>query len=233
MSQDKKSRCENCIIKQLNMLKALTKNELKTISDCKVTKSIKKGDVLFKEGEKLQGIYCVRKGVSKLSKGGDNGRDHIVRIANKSKVLGLRSIAAKEKTNLSAIALENMEVCFIPKEIITNALTNNVNFTRSTLSHMAVDLRFADNALVNMAQKNVAQRIAEALLYLKSNFGEDVDGYLLLILKREELANLVGTAKEACIRTLTKFNKEGWISTKGKQIKIKDEKALIKLIKGV
>lgn len=226
------SRCENCIIRQLNALKSLTKEELKTISDTKVTKTIKKGEVIFNEGEKLNGVFCVRNGVSKLSKSGDTGKDHIVRIASKGQVLGHRSIIAKEKTNLSAVALDTMEVCYIPKKLITNSIKKNPDFTQSALQHMAIDLRFADNALVNMAQKTVQQRIAEALLYLEENFGLDKEGYLLLILKREDIANLVGTAKEACIRTLTKFKNKGWISTNGKRIKIEDEKALSRLVEG-
>lgn len=232
MEIENKSRCENCIIKRLNALKALSKEELKSISNCRVIKTLKKGEVIFSEGEKLNGVYCVRKGISKLSKGGDNGRDHIVKITDKNQVLGLRSIIAKEKTNLSAIALENMEVCFIPKPLILEYLSNNQDFTLSTLEHMAIDLKFAENALVNMAQKNVPQRLAEALIYVKNNFGTDTEGFLNLILKREDFANLIGTSKEVCIRTLTIFKKEKWILTRGKSIKIENEKALLKLVKG-
>jgi len=67
MKDQHTSRCENCIIRQLNSLKALNKEELKKISDSKVTKSVKKGEAIFEEGEKLNGVFCVRDGVSKLS----------------------------------------------------------------------------------------------------------------------------------------------------------------------
>jgi len=50
-----------------------------------------------------------------------------------------------------------------------------------------------------------------------------------MTLTREEIANILGTAKETCIRALTSFKKQGWISTDGKRIKIKDQKALLKL----
>lgn len=233
MENHQKSRCENCIVRQLNALKKLTKDELKIISDSKISKTIEKGEIIFNEGEKLKGVFCVRKGVSKLSKSSDTGRDHIVKIASKGQVLGQRSIIAKEKTNLSAVALDTMEVCYIPKKLITNSLKKNPEFTQKALELMAIDLRFADNALVNMAQKTVQQRIAEALLYLEKNFGVDADGYILLVLKREDIANLVGTAKEACIRIITKLKKEGIISTDGKRIKIVDDKALYRLVEGI
>lgn len=233
MESENQSRCENCIIRQLNALKMLSKEELKNISECKVTKVIQKGDIIFKEGEMLNGIFCVRKGVTKLTKGNDNGRNHIVKIASKGDVLGRRSIIANEKTNLSAQALDTMEVCYVPKKLILDSLNNNPKFTQATLETMAIELGFTENALVNMAQKTVPQRIAEALRYLEYNFGKDAEGYLNLILKREDIAGIVGTAKEACIRTLTTFKNKGYISTEGKRIKIEDDKALYRIVEGL
>ncbi|MEP0262587.1 Crp/Fnr family transcriptional regulator [Dokdonia sp.] len=233
MDDHQEGRCENCIIRQLNALKALSKEELKRISDSKVMKSVKKGDALFQEGEKLNGVFCVRNGVSKLSKMSDNGKDQIVKIATKGEVLGQRSVITEEKTNLSAVALNDMEVCYIPKNHLTDNISNNVEFTKAILVHMANDLKFADDVIVNMAQKTVKQRIAETLRYLEKNFGTDRDGYIAMTLTREDIANVVGTAKEACIRTLTIFKKEGWITTDGKRIKIEDGKALYRLIEGL
>ncbi len=233
MEEYQEERCENCIIRQLNSLKALSKDELKKISDSKVTKSIKKGEAIFTEGERLNGVFCVRDGVSKLSKISDNGKDTIVKIAAKGEVLGQRSVIADEKANLSAVALNNMELCYIPKKHLTDSLSVNPLFTKAILIHMANDLKFADNIIVNMAQKNVRQRVAEVLTYLYDNFGVDNEDFIKLTLTREDIANVVGTAKEACIRTLTSFRKEGWISTKGKRIKLNDKPALQKLIDGI
>ncbi|MFD1063993.1 Crp/Fnr family transcriptional regulator [Winogradskyella litorisediminis] len=233
MKDHHEGRCENCIIRQFNALKALNKVELKKISDSKITKSVKKGDAIFSEGEKLNGVFCVRNGVSKLSKMSDNGKDTIVKIATKGEVLGQRSVITEETTNLSAVALNDMEVCYIPKTHISESINNNPLFTKAILKHMAKDLKFADNIIVNMAQKTVKQRVAEALIYLEKNFGVDDEGYITMTLTREDIANVVGTAKEACIRTLTTFKKEDWIITDGKRILIKDKKALNKLVEGL
>jgi len=226
-------RCENCIIREFNSLKALKKEELKRISDSKVTKLIKKGEPIFEEGEKLNGVFCVRNGVSKLSKMSDNGKDQIVKIATKGEVLGQRSVITEEKTNLSAVALNDMEVCYIPKLHITDSLNNNPTFTKAVLVHMAKDLKFADDVIVNMAQKTVKQRIAETLLYLEKTFNTDEEGYISMILTREDIAGVVGTAKEACIRALTAFKKEGLIVTSGKRIKIKGKKELQLIVDGL
>lgn len=226
------SRCENCIIRQFNSLRAMSKEELKKVSDSKTTKTVKKGESLFEEGDKLNGVYCVRNGVSKMSKLSPNGKDQIVKLATKGEVMGQRSVIAEEHANLSAVAVSDMEVCFIPKESITSTLQKNPNFTLEVLRHMANELREADDVIVNMSQKTVKQRIAEAFLYLKNNFGEDADGFLALTLSREDIANVVGTATESAIRIISEFKKNGFIHTSGKRIGIKDERKLRDLVEG-
>lgn len=226
------SRCENCIIRKFNALRAMNKEELKAVSDSKVTKTVKKGELIFDEGDKLGGVYCVREGVTKLSKLSSNGKDQIVKLASKGEVLGQRSVVAEEHSNLSATAVNDMEVCFVPKEAIINTLHKNPDFTYEVLRHMAHDLREADDVIVNMSQKTVKQRIAEALLYLKNRFGEDKDGYLALVLSREDIANVVGTATESCIRILSEFRKEGLIRTSGKKMAIADIRGLQDLVDG-
>lgn len=226
------SRCENCIIRQFNSLRAMSKEELKKVSDSKITKTVKKGESLFQEGEKLNGVFCVRNGVSKLSKLSANGKDQIVKLASKGEVIGQRSVIAEESTNLSAVAVNDMEVCFIPKESINHTLQKNPNFTLEVLRHMAHDLKEADDVIVNISQKTVKQRIAEAFLYLKNNFGEDKDGFLMLTLSREDISNVVGTATESAIRIISEFKKKGYIQTSGKKIGIKDERKLKEIVEG-
>ena len=226
------SRCENCIIRQFNSLRAMSKEELQQVSDSKVTKKVKKGEHLFDEGEKLNGVYCVRNGVSKLSKLSANGKDQIVKLATKGEVIGQRSVISEEHTNLSAVAVSDMEVCFIPKESINHTLQKNPNFTLEVLRHMAHDLKEADDVIVNISQKTVKQRIAEAFLYLKNNFGEDEEGFLALTLSREDISNVVGTATESAIRIISEFKKKGLIHTSGKRIGIKNERKLMEMVEG-
>jgi CRP/FNR family transcriptional regulator len=227
-----KTRCENCIVRQFNALRAMSKEELKKVSDSKTSKIVRKGETIFEEGEKLNGVFCVRNGVSKLSKLSLNGKDQIVKLVTKGEVLGQRSVIVDETANLSATAIDDMEVCFIPKDHIVQVLQTNPNFTVEVLRHMAHDLKEADDVIVNMSQKTVKQRIAEAFLYLKSNFGEDKEGYLILTLSREEMANVVGTATESCIRIISEFKKKALIKTSGKKIGIADERGLKALVKG-
>ncbi|WP_370478299.1 Crp/Fnr family transcriptional regulator [Tamlana flava] len=219
-------KCEQCIIKQFNSLKALTKEELVRISGCKTTKTIKKGEVIFEEGETINGVYCVKDGICKLSKLSENGKDQIVKMVVKGDLLGQRSLISNESSNLQAVALNDMEVCFIPKSEIIADLQKNPKFSFEVLKEMAHDLKEADDFIVNMAQKSVKQRLAETLIYIYNSFGVNPDNTLSVLLSREDFANIVGTATESAIRVLSQFKKEGLISTVGKQIRIEDLEGL-------
>lgn len=219
-------KCEQCIIKQFNSLKSLTKEELMRVSNCKTSHVIKKGTVLFDEGDAINGVYCVKDGICKLSKLSENGKDQIVKMVIKGQLIGQRSLVTNENSNLQATALNDMEVCFIPKSEIVADLQKNPKFSYDMLKDMARDLKEADDVIVNMAQKSVRQRLAETLIYIHDSFGVNPDGTLSVLLSREDFANIVGTATESAIRVLSQFKKEGMISTHGKYIKIEDLNAL-------
>lgn len=220
------SKCEQCIVRQFSSLKALTKDELIKMADCKTSFTIKKGEPIFEEGETVNGVYCVKEGVCKMTKLSDNGKDQIVKLAKSGELLGQRSMISDEVANLSAIALEDMQVCFIPKTEIMGFFSQNNQFSMNMMKSICGDLKEADDHMVDMAQKNVKQRLAETLLYLEENFGVNEDKSLKLQLSREELAGMIGTATESCIRLLSEFNKSGIIELVGKKITLKDKSKL-------
>lgn len=224
------SKCEQCIVREFSAIKALKKEELLRIADCKTSYTIKKGEPIFYEGDTLNGIYCIKDGVCKLSKLSDNGKDQIVKLVKKGELLGQRSLISEESTNLSAIAIEDMQVCFIPKQEILQFFNENNQFSLNMMKSVCGDLKDADDTMVNLAQKTVKQRLAEVLIKLETDFGIHEDGSLKIQLSREEIAGMIGTATESCIRLLSEFNKEGWISLQGKKITITNKKELQKIV---
>jgi CRP-like cAMP-binding protein len=226
MATAHKSRCENCIIRQLNELKTLSKEELKSISDSKSELRVPKGESLFEEGKKLNGVFCVRSGSSKLSKMNENGKQHIVKIAPKGEVLGKRSLLSQENAQLSAYALEDMEVCFIPKVEINQHIENNLQFTQELLKKFAQDLKESQEKQTAFAQQTVVQRLAATLLYLQEESGIDKEGYISLSITREDLASVIGTATESCIRLISQLKKKNIITTQAKRIKILNQEML-------
>ncbi len=214
------SKCEQCIVRQFSSFKALSKEELQKLAVCKTSYSIKKGEIIFEEGESINGVYCIKDGICKLSKLSANGKDHIVKLVKSGGLLGQRSMISEEPANLSAIALENMEVCFIPKHEIMNYFNANNAFSMQMMKTICDDLKDADDHMVAMAQKTVKERLIDTLLYLESNFGTDENGFLQLQLSRDELAGMIGTATESCIRLLSELNKNELIELSNKKIKI-------------
>ncbi len=223
------SKCEQCIVRQFSSLKALGKEELLKMADCKTSYTIKKGELIFEEGEITNGIYCVKDGVCKLSKLSSNGKDQIVKLVKPGELLGQRSMISEEPANLSAVALEDMEVCFIPKTEIMHFFNQNNQFSMNVMKSICGDLKEADEHMVDMAQKSVKERLAGTLIYLEETFGKDTDGALHLQLSREELAGMIGTATESCIRLLSELNKTNLIELLGKRIKIIDKNKLRRL----
>jgi CRP-like cAMP-binding protein len=223
------SKCEQCIVREFSSLKALNKDELIKLSECKTSRIIKKGENIFEEGENVNGIFCIKDGICKLTKLSPNGKDHIVKLVTKGELLGQRSMISDEPANLSAIALEDMQVCFIPKNEVMGFFDKNNQFSMNVMKTICGDLKVSDEHMVNMAQKSVKERLAETLIYLHENFGTNTDGTLKVQLSRDELASMIGTATESCIRLLSDFNKLGLIELLGKKIVLKDINKIKKL----
>jgi CRP/FNR family transcriptional regulator, polysaccharide utilization system transcription regulator len=222
-------KCEQCIVREFSSLRALNKEELLKMANCKTSFIIKKGEHIFEEGESVNGIFCIKDGVCKLSKLSANGKDQIVKLVKPGELLGQRSMISDEPTNLSAVALEDMEVCFIPKKEVMQFFDKNNQFSMNVMKTICGDLKEADDHMVSMAQKTVKERLAETLIYLEETFGKNEDNSLRIQLSREELAGMIGTATESCIRILSEFNKNGWIELHGKRISLVDRSKLKRL----
>jgi CRP-like cAMP-binding protein len=215
-------KCEQCIVRELSSLKALNKGELLRLAECKTSRTIKKGEPIFEEGDVVNGIYCITSGICKMSKLSANGKDQIVKLIKAGELLGQRSMISDEPANLSAVALEDMEVCFIPKGEVLNFFDTNNQFSMNLMKTICGDLKETSDHLVSISQKTVKERLAETLIYLQDTFGKNEDGSLHIQLSREELAGMIGTATESCIRLLSDFNKLGLIELNGKKIILKD-----------
>lgn len=225
-------KCDQCIVRQFNSLKQLSKDELIRISACKTSKIIRKGETLFEEGDHINGVFCIKDGVCKVSKMSENGKNQIVNLVKRGDLIGERSLISDEVSNLNAVALDDVEVCFIPKEEILKDLEKNSNFTMDILKIMASSLKQADNIIVDMAQKSVKQRLAETLLNLQDKFGTNDEGAINIHLSREDIANIIGTATESAIRLLSGLKKSGIIEFLKKDIKIIDKKELVRISNG-
>lgn len=224
--------CQQCIIREFSTLKSLNNEDLKSMSEEKDVLRFKKGDIIFSEGNTLNGVYCIKQGICKMSKLNTNGKEQIVKFIKGGDMLGYRSVLSEEPVSLSVTALKDMEACFIPKKEIFDAIKANSKFSLDMMRTVCHDLRDANMSISNMAQKSVKERLADTLIFLKETFGEDNNGYLDIILTREEFSSVIGTATESAIRLLSEFKKNKLIALDGKRVKILNETELLKMSQG-
>lgn len=222
--------CENCPSVSKGVFCQLAHDELKEVSDHKVTNVYKKGQTLFVQGNHPFGLYCISSGNIKVTKVGNDGKESIVRIASAGDVLGHRSLFTDQYYTATATALEDTKVCFLDKKFIMKVIQENPSVSMNVIEKLSTDMGAAENKLSSLHQKNVRERLAELLLLLKESHGEEQDdGKTLIKLKltREEMATMIGTANETLIRFMSEFKEEGLIEQVGKQIFITDEEKLI------
>ena len=218
--------CKKCFVKEFTAFQALSSEELEEVSHHKNEMRFKRGDVIFNEGSILNGVFCVKRGKCKLTKLSPNGKNQIVKFIKDGDMLGHRSVLSEEPVNLSAVALEDMKVCFIPKSDVIKSIHANKCFSKIMFKVICHELKEAHSKLTNMAQKTVRERLADTLLFLDETFGEDAQGYLNIRLSREEIANAIGTSTESAIRSLSEMNKEQLVFLFGKKIKLLKKKRL-------
>lgn len=227
------TRCEKCSVRNQNALKTLNEGQLCCISEHKTSIVIKKGEVIFEEGDMLPGVYCISEGFCKLTKLSFGGKNQIVRFVTKGDILGQKSIITKRPVSLTATALADVQACLIPKEDFQNSFAENHFFSSELFKNICDELKQADDAILDLAQKTVKQRLAHTLMFLEEIFGKDHDGYINMQLSREEIGTMIGSATESLIRMLSEFTKNGWIETKAKRIKVLNRKQLDKTSQGM
>ncbi|MBZ4191056.1 Crp/Fnr family transcriptional regulator [Niabella sp. 3A5MI-3] len=212
---------------QHSFFSRLKEEELTDLEKNKTCSFAKKGQVIFAESGTPRGLFCIGRGKIKLSATGLDGKEQILRLANTGDIIGYRSLLSNDRYHCTATALEDVEYCYIEKECFLHFVHSNPDFCSAVFQKISADLRNAEELIVSMSQKNVRERMAEALLFLKATYGLESDGTTLNIqLSRTELADYVGTSTESAIRILSEFNHDKLICLSGKKIKLLNEEKL-------
>lgn len=221
--------CQHCQARFGSIFCKAEGEQLATLNASKVCSLYKKGQVIFQEGAHSFGIYCINSGKIKLSHSGDDGREQIIRLVKAGDIMGYKALLSGERYTATAIALEDAQVCFIPKDLFLSVLQSDPSLSLEMMRILSSELRKAELKITHLAQKPVRERLAETLLFIHETYGVESDGQTLNVrLSREEIANLVGTATESAIRLLSEFKKEGMIELEGKKIRLLNMKSMIK-----
>ena len=216
----------NCDLTSCSFCKLCMKEWLPAIDANRKTIKLKKGELLFKEGEKVTGIYFLNSGSAKVHKKWGE-KELIVRFAKKGDIVGHRGLGNDIYFPVSGTALEPSVVCFIEIYFFLASLKVNHEFLFQLMMFFAEELKVSERRMRNLAHMPVKGRISQALLSLQEKFGQTKDGYIDIILSKQDLASYAGTTYETVFRFMSEFEKDKIISTDGKKIMLSDKARLL------
>lgn len=208
----------------------LNGDEKRMITDSFTIHHFKKNQIIYAEREEPEFLWCLLKGKAKLYKDGVGGRQQITRLISPVQYFGYRAYFAKENYVSSASAFESSTIGTLPMELVERLIRSNNDLAMFFIHELSCNLGGSDTKIVNLTQKHIRGRLAEALLLLADNYGlEDDESTLKIYMSREDLANLSNMTTSNAIRTLMAFSEERLIIVDGRKIKIIDEPQLRKI----
>lgn len=217
-----KVKCSECETRGRSLLCSLKEVDLTIIDESKIHQHFKAGQNLFYAGNPSAGVYCILSGTVKLEVQDEDGKTQIAQVYSKGGMIGYRALFSNEEYLSSAVAVEQTELCFIPKSTILELVKKNPDLALNFLKQLSNDIRMMETRLHRVSSNSAVERIAEALLFLRENFQEKN-------WTRKEISEWASTTTETVIRTLADFEAEGLIEQKGRLITIlKRDKLLSK-----
>jgi len=203
--------------------------DFELLSSNKTEQVYKKAEIIFREGGFPSGIFYIIEGKVKKYKIDNDGKEQIIYVANTGELIGYHAILAGDRYPDSAATLEESKIAFIPKEDFLITLQQSPTLTNRLLKTLSHEFAVLANSLTLFAQKSVRERLALQLIVLREKYKVNFQPGLPVEINmgRDDLASLVGTARENVVRLLTEFKEAGIVQTKGRKIIVLDVTKLI------
>ncbi len=203
--------------------------DLKKLSQDRKIKKYKKKEMIFSEGTHPVGLYFLNKGKVKTFKTHELGKELITGLYKEGDFFGYLALLEENYHAETAEVLEDAEITILPKEDFFMLIHGNPNVMKKFIKVLSDNISDKEEQLVKLAYSSVRKRVAEALLLLQKRYHENNKDQFTISFSREDLANIVGTATESLIRTLSDFKQEKMIDIKGSNITILNAEKLLKL----
>lgn len=218
---------ELCLEGSSSIFKGLNQKDKETLVNQHTLVIIKKGQFLFKEGEKPRGLICLASGKAKVFKDGVGGRGQILKMVRYQGFIGYKALFSDNPWSVSSIAIEDSAICIFEKNSFIRILRKNPDLSIKLIKVIADELWISNNRTVSLTQKHIRGRLAESLLILRDTYGYDADGITIRVsMSREDIANLSSMTTSNAIRTLSTLAAEGIIEITGRRISILDSNQL-------
>lgn len=196
------------------------------VSDKKQTVTLKKKDVLFSQGQDVEGIFCHLSGLAKVVQKDTEGNVRFSRLVLPGDTSGHRSLFIETKYKGTAdVISDTLQACYIPKADILYLLSNNASFAKNLIIRISSELIRLEEEQITAKEKTVRARLAQLLYELCEAHAEPINGNQLLIqaeITKVDIASFLSVANETIIRLMSEMKSEGLISYQGKKILIND-----------
>lgn len=220
----------NLLKKEWSLLSFLTLEQTQYLQKNISVLYFQKNQIIYEEGDLPTQLMCLVRGKVHVFRRTCTGKHQIVRMIKPIEMFAYRAFFAEEKYLTSALASSDAVVCTIPRQVILDLVLQNNCLAMYFIKLLAVDLGQSDVRSVNLTQKHLRGRLAEALISLKDHYGYEKDTSTLNIaLTRKDLANFSNMTTANAIRSLSQFSEEKIISIYKRKITILDEKMLLKI----
>ena len=187
-----------------------------------------RGQELYGEGEPAMGLLLVVRGVVKLVRALDSGRDIIIELLGRGDLLGEAALSDEGRADSRAVCVHPSTLLLLPRQNMLAFVASNPDAIRNVLAVLHASLVRAHQRVEDMAVFGVRQRIARFLIRLADWTGR-VDGgrvHVPLALSRQELAGMVGTTMETTIRIMSALRREGLVEPARRGVVLPDREAL-------
>jgi CRP/FNR family transcriptional regulator, polysaccharide utilization system transcription regulator len=215
--------CESCTRRWKNF-QFLTSEELNLVNENRYEATFRPGETIIKQGSPTSNALFIASGMAKSYIEGLNGKNFILSIALPGRLIMGPGAYVDSRHSYTVSAITAVQACFINFEVFRQIVRTNGAFAEGLLEDISAKSQTTMNRMVNLSQKKMHGRLADALLY----FSEVVfksDDYEM-ILSRQELGEMTNMAKECVVRILKELEDSGVIYSDSSKIKILDREKL-------
>lgn len=219
-------------LRKIPYFSELEGQQLEKLHNISTLKPVKKGCIIFTEGQKGEAIYFVKTGKIKISKISSVGKEYTIKIMEEGDVFGESTLFIGGEYPATAEAIEDSEILELRNKDIEDLVLKDTQIALSIIKILAKRLKYIAVVIENLALRDSVGRTASILLTFARERGISTkEGILIEIdLKRQELANLAGTSRENITRILSQMDRDGIIKLGKDKILIKDLEELRKML---
>ncbi|MCT1689432.1 MULTISPECIES: Crp/Fnr family transcriptional regulator [Brevibacterium] len=191
-------------------------------------RSLRRGTVLFREGDSGNELYIVSTGKLKVGRESPDGRENLLSVVGPGEMIGELTLFDPGSRSTTVTAVSQTELLSLEHNDLMTWLEERPQAAMNLLRALAQRLRRTNDTVGDLVFSDVPGRVAKALLDLAERFGKQgPDGTLVAHdLTQEELAQLVGASRETVNKALADFAARGWLRLEARAVVILDQERL-------